>query len=70
MDDGDLIAFGEAAKRLGSSPATLRQMVKRGVLPVYVRPLDRRLRLVRRQDVDALAAVRRLEAREEAPMAG
>lgn len=70
MNDGDLIAFGEAARRLGSSQATLRKAVKAGVLPVYLRPLDRRLRLVRRQDVDALAAVRRLEPREVRPMAG
>jgi len=67
VNDGDLISFGEAVKRTGSAPATLRQMIKAGALPTYVRPLDRRFCLLRRQDVDALVAPRRLDPREGAP---
>ena len=64
----DLIPIGAAAKRIGSSPATLRRLVRDGELPTYVRPLDRRLRLVRFADVDAQTAPRRF-APKETPMA-
>ena len=67
--DVDLVPIGAAAKRRGCSPATLRKLVRDGALPTYVRPLDRRLRLVRLADVEALATPRRLDPKEAAPMA-
>ncbi len=69
MSEVDLLPIGAAAKRRGCSPATLRKLARNGVLPTYVRPLDRRLRLVRFADVEALAAPRRLDPKEAPPMA-
>ena len=69
MIETDLLPIGAAAKRIGSSPNTLRKLVREGALPTFVRPVDRRLRLVRLADVDALATPRRLD-HQEALMAG
>lgn len=70
MSEADLVPIGEAAKRLGSSPTTLRRLVREGALPTFRRPLDRRTRLVRIDDLEGLRAPRRLEAQEAPPMAG
>ncbi len=64
-----MIPIGRAAERIGSSPHTLRKLVREGQLQTYQRPTDRRLRLVRLADVEALAAPRRLDPKEAAPMA-
>jgi hypothetical protein len=51
----DLIPMREAQRLLGVSKKTMSEIVKRGDLPVAGRdPLDRRIRLVRRSDVQAL----------------
>jgi len=65
MIEGDLVPIGEAAKRVGRSPHTLRKLVRAGELPAYAQPLDRRLRLVRLADVEALRAPRRFDPKEE-----
>ncbi len=67
MDNDDLIGIGQAAKILGTSQTTLRRRVRDGLLPTYVRPLDRRVRLIRLADVQALGSPRRFDPKE-APM--
>ncbi len=70
MNSDGLIGIGEAAKILGTSQTTLRRRVRDGRLPTFVRPLDRRVRLIRASDVRALDAPRRLEPKEDLPVAG
>jgi hypothetical protein len=55
MSEGEFISCGSAAKRLGVAPMTLRQRVRRGEVPVFLDPLDARVRLLRRDDVEQLA---------------
>ncbi len=62
MDADLLVPIGQAARRAGCSQATLRRLVRAGELPAYAQPLDRRLRLVRWPDVEALASPRRAGA--------
>jgi excisionase family DNA binding protein len=51
------MTMGDAAKKLGVSRTTLRDLVKRGVITqVRDDPLDRRLKLVRRAEIDHLAS--------------
>lgn len=70
MDGSEaLLPIGQAAKRVGHSPTTLRRLVRTGALPTYARATDRRAVLVRLADVDALAVPRRLDPKEAAPMA-
>ena len=65
MNDGDLIPIGAAAKRLGTSTTTLRRRLRDGEIPTYVRDLDRRRRLARLADVEALGSPRRFDPKEE-----
>jgi excisionase family DNA binding protein len=44
----------ESADYLGVSAATLSRMVKRGAISFVISPFDRRVRLFRREDLDAL----------------
>jgi excisionase family DNA binding protein len=58
MAEAELIPVTKAAKLVNASPHTLRQLVRDGTLATFVRPLDRRTRLVRVTDVTALAEPR------------
>ena len=58
MDDqapGELISVAEAAKRLGVSKRKMSQLLAAGELTIVGRdPLDKRIKLMRASDVDAL----------------
>ena len=54
MPSDDYVTMGEAEKLLGVSRFKLWQLVREGVLPTFVSPLDRRQKLVRREDLDRL----------------
>jgi len=48
------VRFELAAERLGASMPTLRRAVRDAGLPVFVHPLDRRQKLIRTADMEAL----------------
>ncbi len=50
--DPELITIGEARERLGVSKPKMAQLVKAGLFPVYINPLDRREKLVRWADIE------------------
>lgn len=63
----EFITLGEAQQRLGVSRFKVRQLVKEGKLPVFQSERDRREKLVRVRDVDAVAQPRAItEQKEEA----
>ncbi|HEY7092037.1 MAG TPA: hypothetical protein VH393_02590 [Ktedonobacterales bacterium] len=55
-DARDLMTVGEARDVLGISRPKMAQLLKDGVLTVRVDPLDKRVKLVSRTAVQALAA--------------
>ena len=63
MDD-EYVTMREAQKILGVSNFTMWQLVKRGDLTAYQSATDRRKKLIRRADLDALRAVRPIEVAE------
>lgn len=52
----EYISIGEAREILGVSKTRIAQMVKHGELTAEQNPVDRRGKLLRRAEVDALAA--------------
>lgn len=58
MSETEWIPLGEAARLAGICPGTVRRLIQDGALPTYLRPFDRRTRLVRRDDLIALAEPR------------
>lgn len=62
--DEGLLTVTQAAKLLGVTRGRVLEMIKTEQLAVKTSPLDRRLKLVRRQDVEAL---RRLDPVEPPP---
>ena len=50
----DLITATEARKILGCGPHKMKELLDDGTLETYDDPLDKRVRLVSRADVDAL----------------
>ena len=46
--------LADAAKYLGISPASVSRLIARGVLPYTVDQLDRRVKMVRVEDLDRL----------------
>jgi hypothetical protein len=52
----DLMTVGEARARLGVGKRKMAALIAQGVLPTQPDPLDKRIKLVRRADVEALAA--------------
>lgn len=50
----EYVTMGEAQELLGVSRFKLWQLVKEGVLPTFTSPLDRRQKLIRRDDLDRL----------------
>lgn len=57
MDESDYLTLTEAARRLGVSRWTLYRRIDEGALPVFLSPKNRRVKLVKRSDVDALRVV-------------
>ncbi len=49
-----LVTSGEAARRLGVTPPTLRKRIRRGDIEVFIDPLNDRKRLVRVSDLEPL----------------
>ncbi len=58
----DFVGVSAAARELGTTRFTLGQRVRDGEIQVWVDPLDRRRRLLRRSDLARLAAPRPQEA--------
>ena len=52
--DEDLLPLMKAAKYLGISNVKLSQLAREGFIRYATSPLDRRLKLFRRQDLDTL----------------
>ncbi len=50
----------EAARLLGMSDAALRRRIRRGLLPVYRDPADRRFKLLKVSDLEELVSSRRV----------
>ena len=58
MKTAEFLNVTDAAKRAGVSRLTLRRLIDCGELPLYEKPLDRRFKLIRAADIDALRAPR------------
>lgn len=54
----DLIKVTAARKLLGVSPMKMAQLIREGLLRTYDNPLDRRVKLVSRAEVDSLLGMR------------
>jgi hypothetical protein len=54
MTNDEYVTLGEATEILGVSRFKTWQLVREGVLPTFVSPLDRRQKLVRREDLGQL----------------
>jgi excisionase family DNA binding protein len=54
MSQPEYMTLGEAQRELGVSHVTIARMVRDGTLPSVPNKLDRRSKLVRRADVEAL----------------
>jgi hypothetical protein len=54
----DLIKVTAARKLLGVSPMKMAQLIKDGFLRTFDNPLDRRVKLVSRAEVDSLLDMR------------
>ncbi|MDP9357790.1 MAG: helix-turn-helix domain-containing protein [Chloroflexota bacterium] len=54
MEDEEFVSMREAQEILGVSNFTIWRMVRDGELPAYQSRTDRRKKLVRRSDLDAL----------------
>ncbi len=52
-----LITLSQAADLLGTTPVRIAALIKAGKLSGFVSPLDRRLKLVRQADVEALGEI-------------
>ena len=53
MQEEGYLTLGEAAEYTGVSRVTIWRMVKDGRLPAYQNPRDRRVKLVKREELDA-----------------
>jgi|GEM_PF-1153815 len=64
--DSDLITVGAARERLGVSRPKMARLIREGLFPVYINPLDRREKLVRWAEVEeGLRKPIRLESQEQ-----
>lgn len=50
----DLITTNEARRLLGISPVTMTRLLKEGVIRHYTNPIDKRVKLVSRQELLSL----------------
>ena len=57
----DFVTMGQAADILGVSRMTVWRLVRDRKLPAYQSPVNRRVRLVKRADVEALMRPRPIE---------
>jgi excisionase family DNA binding protein len=55
MTEGNLIPLKDAAEILGVSKMTMARLVKDGRLTIYRSPIDKRLKLVSREEVANVA---------------
>ncbi|HEV2123844.1 MAG TPA: excisionase family DNA-binding protein [Chloroflexota bacterium] len=60
-DQDEYVTMGEARELLGVSNFTIWRMVREGRLTAYQSGTDRRKKLIRRSDLDALRAVKPVE---------
>lgn len=65
MLEEEFLSLTEAAEYLGVSRVKMSQLVREAVVPYVTSPLDRRLKLVRREALDPLLAPRRRRGRAE-----
>ena len=65
--EGEYVTMREAQEILGVSNFTIWQMVRDGRLPAYRSETDRRKKLVRRADIDALRAPKPIGEAAESP---
>jgi excisionase family DNA binding protein len=54
-DDPEYLTINQAADRLGVDRRRIRALIAAGSLKTVANPLDRRAKLLRREDVDQLA---------------
>jgi len=54
----DYLGLMDAARYLGVSRNKMYQLVRAGEVPFYLSPLDKRKKLFRREDLDALKTVK------------
>ncbi len=66
---GEFLQMGEAAELIGVSRFKISRWVKDGALAVYRSKADMRMKLVRREDVLALASPELVEGPEEKRLA-
>ena len=64
--DGEFVNFVEAARRLEVSRMLISRRVSSGLLDAFEDPRDRRQRLVRATDLDAMKLLRPLRRKEPA----
>ena len=60
----EFLTVQEAAQLMGVSRFTVWRRIKDGKLPVYEAGVDRRVRLVKRTDIESLMTPRPVEDRE------
>ena len=70
MDDREssFITATAAARLLACPPFVVTRLIRRRELPVFGDPLDRRVRLLRRRDVERLRQPQRLDRRSKEEM--
>ncbi len=68
MDGLEFLPFDRVAQESGVTPWTLRRRLRQAGLPLWSDPTDRRRRLIRLADVDALTTPQRIGAKEREPM--
>lgn len=63
--ENEFVTMAEAAEMLGVSKATMWRRVKSGEIEAFESQQDRRRKLVRRADIEALSAPVKLDAGKE-----
>jgi excisionase family DNA binding protein len=66
MSNDDFVSMAEAQRILGVSNYTVWRMVRDGELTAYQSSLDRRRKMIRRSDLDAVAELRPIDRRKKA----
>ena len=65
-NDSEYMTIAEARERLGVTPRKMADIIKHGALPYEENPFDRRSKLVKRADVEALRAKQPRDTKEAA----
>lgn len=58
-EESEYMTAGEAQLYLGITKVKMSELIKENVLPVTLNPLNKRVKLIRRADVERLAALPR-----------